>query len=226
MVATLSEHSVIGKPTLIFNSSRSHRTSQIPRATDLKFSSALLLTTTLCSLLLQVTKLRQMYVQLLDVNFLCSWSPIQSGICKDLYILFTDFLNMKPQGVAFMYPRILYTSFKCFCFGSWVLIDQTSCKSNVNLGMREVYQFSHHALVSSHVNNFAKVFFITNLSARMGVSLRLQPNMHVYFRRSRMSFLWEINPLLWLGNFHPKEVFHFTKILYLEISAQCLFNLS
>lgn len=106
---------MIGKFTFFFISSSthfSHIPSQIPSAIALNSASALL-ATTLCFLLLQVTRLHQTNIQHQKWTS-CPPNHLQSASIKISTFYLLDFLNKRPwHGDPIKYPWILYNSFKC-----------------------------------------------------------------------------------------------------------------
>lgn len=78
----LSQCNIIRRLTGLLSSSRtllSQRISHIPCAIDLNYASTLLLATTQCFLLLQVTKLSHRNIQYLDVNLLSATELVFSA---------------------------------------------------------------------------------------------------------------------------------------------------
>ncbi|KAK9204488.1 hypothetical protein WN943_014749 [Citrus x changshan-huyou] len=111
IAALLSQYNFIGTSIIIFNSSSSffnHKSSQIPCATALNSASALLLATTDCFLLLQVTKFPPTNVQYPEVDLLSITDPAQSASVYTSTCRLLFFLNSRPfPGVFFRYLRTL-----------------------------------------------------------------------------------------------------------------------
>ena len=121
MTTLLSQKTFIDKGLATLSSSSScliHKTSQMSWATTLNSALALLLATTLCFLLHQVTRLPPTKVQYSEVDFLSITLPAQSALVNTSTWRCPRFWYRSPfPGVPFKYLKILYTASKCPWFG-------------------------------------------------------------------------------------------------------------
>lgn len=114
----------------------------------LNSASALLILTTLCFLLLKVTRFPHTWVQYPEVDFLSTTNLAQSASLKIAIFLSLIFLKYRHfPGLAFKYPRILQTAQE-ECINKLITLTGKAMWPD----MRQVDQLANQYLVSSSIN--------------------------------------------------------------------------